>query len=104
MNTKFEKILSGIDKTWLGFILALLAPIITLAIVFVYKFDNYTLDEFIDFLKSMHIMSKLFSLCVIPNLGLFFLFIWGNLLRGSRGVLAATFVVTFAIIVVQYIL
>lgn len=104
MNIKSKQWLLKLDNLWLGFILALITPAITLAIVFLYRFDNYSVKEFFDFLQSMRIMSKLFSLCVIPNLGLFFLYIWGNLLRGARGVLAATFVVTFVIIIIQFAL
>jgi hypothetical protein len=100
----FIRIFSKFDKLWLGFILALLVPVTTLFIVFVNKFDEYSIDQFFHFMITMRIMSKMFSLCVIPNLGLFFLFIWGDFLHGARGVLTATFVITFAIIIMQFVI
>jgi hypothetical protein len=104
MNIDFVKIFSKFDKLWLGFILAILTPSVTLYIVFFYKFDEYSIRQFFHFMITMRIMSKMFSLCVLPNLGLFFLFIWGDFLRGARGVLAATFLVTFVIIFIQFVL
>jgi len=102
-STEFIKWLPKIDKFWLGFILGIITPVITLVIVFFHTFSNYSVKEFFDFLQTMRILTKLFSLCVLPNLGVFFLFIWGDLLHGSRGVLAATFFVAIVILIIQFI-
>jgi uncharacterized membrane protein len=104
LNTDFIKFFFRFDKIWLGFALAAIVPAITLFIVYLHSFDNYSVKQFFHFMISMRIMSKLFSLCVLPNLGLFFLFIWGDFLRGARGVLMATFVVTIFILVLQQVL
>jgi hypothetical protein len=104
MKVDIIRIFSKFDKLWIGFILALLVPVITLYIVFIYKFDEYSIGQFFNFMIAMRIMSKMFSLCVLPNLGLFFLFIWGDFLHGARGVLTATFFVTFVIIIIQFVL
>jgi hypothetical protein len=101
----WDKQLVKFDKTWLGLVLSIILPVITLSILFLYKFNgSYTFRQFISFMDTMQIMSKIFSLCVLPNLGLFFLFIWGNLLHGARGVIAGTLVVTFSILFVQFVL
>jgi hypothetical protein len=91
------------DNIYLGFVLGVLVPITTLAIVYVHTFHNYSVKEFFYYIKTMNIMTKLFSLCVIPNLGLFFLFIWPNYLKSARGVLTATFLVAFFVVIVQII-
>jgi hypothetical protein len=91
-----------LDKLWLGLLLGLIAPVVTLIIVFCVTFKNYNIPEFFHFLKTMRVMSKLFSLCLLPNLGLFFLFIWPNNLKGAKGVLSATIVVAAFILVIQY--
>jgi uncharacterized membrane protein len=92
------------DKFWLGFILAILVPVITLFITYHHTFGNQHVPEFFQFLRDRHIMSKLFSLCVLPNLALFFLYIWGNFLKGARGVLAATILVAVIIVFIQFVL
>jgi hypothetical protein len=92
------------DKFWLGFILAIIVPVITLSITCFHTFGNQHVSEFLQFLRDRHIMSKLFSLCVLPNLALFFLYIWGNFLKGARGVLAATILVAVFLVFVQFVL
>jgi hypothetical protein len=93
-----------LDKFWLGFILAILVPVLTLSITYHHTFGNQNISEFFQFLRDRQIMSKLFSLCVLPNLGLFFLYIWGNFLKGARGVLAATIFVALFVVYVQFVL
>lgn len=92
------------DNFFLGLALGIAAPIITLFIVYFVTFDNYTLKEFFEFLKTMRVLTKLFSLCVVPNLGVFFLFVWPNYLKGARGTLTATFLTAFVVIAIQFLL
>jgi len=98
------KRLEKLDKPWIGFIFAIIVPIITLSITYYHTFGNQNISEFFRFLHDRNIMSKLFSLCVLPNLALFFFYIWGNFLKGARGVLAATIVVAIFIVFVQFVL
>jgi hypothetical protein len=46
-------------------------------------------------------MTKLFSLCVLPNLGLFFLFLWPDFNKAAKGVVTATFLVAIVIVIIQ---
>jgi hypothetical protein len=98
------KQLVKLDKFWIGFIVAIIVPVITLSITYFHTFSNQTIHEFFQFLRDRQIMSKLFSLCVLPNLAVFFLYIWGNFLKGARGVLAATIVVAVFVVFVQFVL
>ncbi len=61
---------------------------------------------FSDFLKSfweMKILLKLLSLCVFPNLGFFFLFYRNKLDMAARGVIMATFVYAFVVLITKLI-
>jgi len=92
-----------LDKFRIGFITGLIIPVCTLTIVYIYKFyPSYTIKEFFDFLETMHITTKLFSLCVLPNLGLFFLFLWGDLNKGARGALGATIITAIIVVIIQF--
>jgi hypothetical protein len=92
-----------LDKFWIGFTAGLIIPVLSLSIVYIHTFyPSYNIKEFFDFLYTMHITSKLFSLCVLPNLLLFFLFIWGELYKGARGALGATIVTAIAVVIIQF--
>jgi hypothetical protein len=91
------------DKFWIGFVAGIVVPVCTLTTVYIQTFyPTYNLKEFFDFLYTMHITTKLFSLCVLPNLGLFFLFLWGNLYKGARGTLGATIIIALTVVIVQF--
>jgi hypothetical protein len=89
------------DSFWIGFISAIIVPIITLTITYFYTFTNYNVEEFFHFLITFRVMTKLFSLCVLPNLGLFFLYLWPEFNKAAKGVVASTFLVALVIIVIQ---
>jgi hypothetical protein len=81
---------SRYDLVKLGFALGIIVPLISFFIVYKIKFSSYTLREFYDFLITMNALPKILSLMVIPNLLVFFIFIWTEHLYAARGVLAAT--------------
>ena len=94
--------LEKFDKQWLGFILGIIVPVLTLIIVYFLGFSEHTVKGFYYLISTLQIASKIFSLCVLSNLGLFFLFIWGNLNYGARGVLMATFLMAAIILIYQF--
>jgi hypothetical protein len=95
---------SRFDLVKFGFALGILAPVIFFFIVYIIKFDQYTLKEFYEFLLTMHALPKILSLMVIPNLLIFFIFIWTDHLFAARGVLAATVVDAFVILALKIFL
>ena len=81
---------SKYNKIWLGFIIGLLIPIIFFFASYVLFFNHFTLGEYITNTFQFKLLSAITSLCVIPNLLLFFIFIWTNRLLSARGVLMST--------------
>lgn len=88
---------SKFDSLTIGLLLGIAAPIITMLIVYLLKFNLYKADEVLDYLVAKQVFTKIVSLCVIPNLLLFFIFIRKNYLYSARGVLMAT--ILFAVFV-----
>jgi len=88
----------------LGLILGILAPIVTMLIVYFSRFSQYIFTELIDYLINTQIFTKIVSLCVIPNLILFFVFIWLNYLHSARGVLMATIIFAIFVFVTKFAL
>ncbi|MFO7939376.1 MAG: hypothetical protein R6U66_06465 [Bacteroidales bacterium] len=88
----------------LGFILGLLLPVIVFVIIYYVQFSQYNMEAFMSYLFGFSILTKVMSLCVLPNLGLFFLFIRRNYLFSARGILLATITVGIGVFVLKFAL
>ena len=91
-----------LDKIGWGAFLGILLPTIALYIFYKIKYDNLAIDEFLRSFHEMGILTHIISLAVIPNLVLFFLFIHKNYLKGGRGVLLATFIFAFLVLIIRF--
>ena len=96
--------ISKYDNLKLGLILGILAPIITIVAVYFIRFAEYDFNELIDFLLAKRLFTKILSLCVIPNLALFFLFLNKNYYRSARGILTATFIFAIFVFITKFTL
>jgi len=85
-----------------GLIPGLIVPMITISIFYTFKFNSYTIGEFIDLMKYNGVFTKVISLCVIPNLLLFFVCIWTDRYTPGKGVILATFVYTILVLILKY--
>ena len=95
---------SKINNLKLGLLLGILAPALTMFIIYVAKFNDYGLRELVDMLVAKKVFTKIVSLCVVPNLALFFLFLNKNYFYSARGVLMATFVFAIFVFVTKFAL
>ncbi len=92
---KFDALLTGL-------IPALILPALTLLGFWIVKSDR----GFVDFLQQsqkMDMLSKVVSLAAIPNLLLFFLFIWTNRNFSARGVIFATLLLAFIMLILKLV-
>lgn len=81
-----------IDNQWFGILLGLIVPVITFYVLYAFAYPNLKLITFADLFATKSLFSRVLSLAVIPNIAVFFLFIWRNKLSAARGVLAATMI------------
>ena len=95
---------SKFNKLPLGLALGIIAPIVTMVVVYYSKFSEYLFNELIEFLIDTQIFTKIVSLCVIPNLVLFFIFIRLNYLYSARGVLLATILFAAFVFITKFAL
>jgi hypothetical protein len=84
-----------------GFIPGLLLPVLSLLIFWLAGYEGGFAD-FISSFQRMQVLSKLVSLSAIPNLLLFFLFIWTDRTYSARGVIFATLVVALVMLVLKF--
>jgi hypothetical protein len=85
------------DKVVIGVISGTVLPFIVGMIIFVFSSEDIGLQSYISKLASSNIITHSISICVFPNVLIFLLFNWLDMLRATRGVLAVTIV--WAIIV-----
>lgn len=88
---------STYDSVILGTSLGLGVPIIAFMSYYFIRYTGMYFPAFIRYLNAGKLFLPILSLCVIPNLLTFFIFIWTKRDKSAKGVLGATFV--FAIYV-----
>ena len=94
---------SSVDKLFVGFAIGALVPCVFFLIVYQMKYASM---EFIQYVKSiwqMKVFLKILSLCVFPNLGFFLLFYRRKYDMAARGVILATFIYAFVILIAKLI-
>lgn len=100
-NIETSKPKSATNNLWMGTAIGLIVPFVVVFIFFKLKFPNHTIQYIIDYSLQMQALPKIISLCVIPNLGIFFLFMKVNYLFSARGIILATFIMTLFVLVLK---
>ena len=97
---------SLINSLVFGFIVGIIVPFLSFYTTYiygasrVYSNNGASLSEFYDHLRTTNILSQILGLATLPDMLVFFLFIWTNRYRGARGVLASIFI--YAVMVFLY--
>ncbi|HUW07947.1 MAG TPA: hypothetical protein VMW01_17035 [Williamwhitmania sp.] len=91
------------DSARLGFGIGLILPTIILIATYFIREPGLGFPLFFKAMVGHHILSKMLSLCVYPNLIPFFFFIWTDRLQSARGVLGATIVLAIIVFLSQLI-
>ena len=92
--------LQKIDKLWIGLVLGTVVPSLTFLIIYLITIPSQSNVPFSEVMATKGFFTQLISMSVLPNVAVFFIFIWTNKLLAARGVLAATIVL--AILVFAY--
>jgi hypothetical protein len=90
------------DSMWHGLIPGLLLPPLGLVIFWLVKSD-LGLWTFLQRFQMLGMFSKVLSLATVPNLLLFFVFIWTHRNFSARGVIFATLLMAFVMLVLKFV-
>jgi len=90
------------NKEKIGLIWGLIIPVFTI-IGFYFVRNPESFKGFISQIIGVNIYSELISVCVVPNLLLFFIFIWTDRMHSAKGVVGATFIYAILIVILKYI-
>ncbi len=91
------------DRILIGWLIGILVPLIIFLITYMVKYGQLDFVVFLKDLWQMKMLLKLMSLCVYANLGLFFLFYRLKYDMAARGVIMATFMYAFLVLVAKLI-
>ena len=94
---------NNIDRLTVGFILGFFVPVIFFLIIYQFKYGEMEFPAYVERIWQMKIFLKILSLCVFPNLGFFLLFYRRKYDMAARGVILATFIYAFVILIAKLI-
>ncbi|NNM95233.1 MAG: hypothetical protein HKL88_07205 [Bacteroidia bacterium] len=91
------------DSWKLGVSLGIIAPIATFLSYYFYSSRRIPFARFVDNLRLGEVFLPLISLCVVPNLLIFFIFIWTKKDTSAKGVILATILYALYVAVMKVI-
>lgn len=95
---------TNLNNTGFGLVPGLVLPLLTFFVFFLFIHNDLNLNEFIQEVIVRKVSTQVMSLCAVPNLLLFFIFIWTDKLYSARGVLMATFFIAFLVLIIKLFL
>ena len=95
-RNRFDRILTG----WL---LGTIVPLIIFFITYEVKYSEMEFSVYLRNIWNMKIFLKILSLCVFPNLAFFMVFYRQKYDMAARGVIMATFMYAFLVLIAKLI-
>jgi hypothetical protein len=95
IHKKFNSLLYGLVP-------GLVLPILFFLAFWMLKSDS-SLQQFLVDFQRLGMLSKVLSLSAIPNLLLFFLFIWTDRNFSARGVVFSTLILAFVMLILKFV-
>lgn len=92
------------DRAYVGILSGIIAPVLAFFAYYLWQFNNISFSSFWNILLARGVLAPMFSLSAIPNLLVFFIFVWTDRMNAARGVLAATFFIGFVIVILKFAL
>jgi hypothetical protein len=91
------------DQILTGWLIGIIFPVVVFLIVYQLKYSEMAFTVYVRNIWQMKIFLKILSLCVFPNLGFFFLFYRMKYDMAARGVIMATFMYAFVVLIAKLI-
>lgn len=91
------------DRLLVGWVIGIVVPLVFFLALYQMKYSEMQFMVYLRNVWDMKIFLKIISLCVFPNLGFFFLFYRKKYDMAARGVIMATFMYAFLVLVAKLI-
>ena len=91
------------NKFWTGLALGIALPLVVFLLVYLIGYSRTPFGEFLQFAFVIRALPKILSLCAIPNLAIFYLFLNKEYWYATRGVITATLLCTLAVVAIKFL-
>jgi len=91
------------DRLLVGWVIGIVVPLVFFLVVYQMKYSEMRFMVYLRNVWEMKIFLKIISLCVFPNMGFFFLFYRKKYDMAARGVIMATFMYAFLVLIAKLI-
>ena len=91
------------DRLLVGWVIGIVVPLLFFLVFYQMKYSEMQFMVYLRNVWEMKIFLKIISLCVFPNLGFFFLFYRNKYDMAARGVILATFMYAFLVLIAKII-
>ncbi len=91
------------NKFWIGLSLGIVLPLVVFLVFYLIGYSETPFSKYLQYSFKMRALPKIFSLCVIPNLLVFYLFLNKEYWYATRGVIAATLLCTLGVLAVKFL-
>jgi hypothetical protein len=95
--------LKRLDKFSVGMIWGIILPFIVFLFIYLIRYGSIPIIQFVIHLSEMKILIKILSLCGFSNLLVFLYFYRNRLDKAAKGIIAATFVYGFLVLVSRFL-
>jgi len=93
------------NKFLIGLTLGIILPVIALLLIYFIGYSKTgSFFRFYDFAYKTQMLPKILSLCVIPNLAIFYFFLNKEFWYATRGVICSTLLYTLVVLVFLFII
>lgn len=87
------------DNAGIGFLIGFIVPVVVFFVVYLIGKNEISVSEYIKSLEQLNVLVKLGSLCVFLNSAIFMGFIKMKFEKTARGILGATILYAFVILI-----
>ena len=91
------------NKFWIGLTLCIVLPLVVFLSVYFIVYSKMPFGEFLEFALVIQALPKILSLCVIPNLAIFYFFLNKEYWYATRGVITATLLCTLGVLAIKFL-
>ena len=91
------------DRMWVGLTGGLVSPLLMFVIYFSFRDPGLHIADQVSRQAEANVLAYYVSLCALVNLLLFFICLRGNAERAARGVLGATILYAFTVVLLKVI-
>ena len=92
-----------VDRLLVGWVIGIIVPLVFFLAFYQMKYSEMQFVVYLRNVWDMKIFLKIISLCAFPNLGFFFLFYRKKYDMAARGVILATFMYAFLVLIAKII-